>query len=249
MGDLSSKVAVITGGTNGIGLATAHRFVADGAKVVVTGRRQDKLNEAVAQIGKNVDGLQADGASLADAKRLHDFVKERHGRLDVLFASAGAAGFKPFGHVTEEEFDQIIDANIKGTFFTVQELLPLMPDGASIILNTSLVTSLGWPAFSVYSASKAAVRSFARTWTTDLKDRKIRVNALSPGNIETGIGHAAGLSDEQVEAYWADMRTRTPLGRNGVPEDIAAAASYLASSDSAFVSGIELTIDGGLGQV
>jgi NAD(P)-dependent dehydrogenase (short-subunit alcohol dehydrogenase family) len=187
MSKLSGKIAVITGGNSGMGLATARLFVENGAKVIITGRRQKDLDEAVASIGKDIEGVQGDISNRDDLDRLHDHIKSKYGRVDIVFANAGLGKVKPMPFVTEAEFDQTFDVNVKGTFFTVQKLLPLIPDGGSIILNASIAANKGMEAFSVYSATKAALRSFARTWTTDLKARKIRVNTLSPGPIDTPI--------------------------------------------------------------
>jgi NAD(P)-dependent dehydrogenase (short-subunit alcohol dehydrogenase family) len=245
MGKIENKVALITGGSTGMGLATAQRFVAEGAYVFITGRRQQELDAAVALIGNNIEGVQGDISSLADIERLRAHIESTVGRIDILFANAGVASFAPLGQVTEEAFDKLVDINFKGTFFTVQTLLPLISDGGSIILNSSIAASKAFPSFSVYSATKAAITSLARAWTADLQERRIRVNALSPGTIETPIGEAAGLTQEQNEAFLADTATRTPAGRNGTPEDIAAAALFLASNESSFVTGTELTVDGG----
>jgi NAD(P)-dependent dehydrogenase (short-subunit alcohol dehydrogenase family) len=242
-GRLEGKVAVVTGGNSGIGLATAKRFVAEGAYVFITGRRQAELDAAVKEIGSNVTGVQGDVANLADLDRLYAAVKAKKGRVDIVFANAGTAGLAPLGEITEEEFDRIFDTNVKGMLFTVQKALPLIPDGASIILNASIVASTGNPAFSVYSATKAAVRSFARTWILDLKERKIRVNAISPGPIETpGL---AGLAQELKAALLASV----PLGRMGTPDEIAKAAVFLGSEESSFVTGTELFVDGGAAQI
>lgn len=249
MGRLSGKIAVITGGNSGLGLATARRFVEEGASVIITGRRRAELDRAVADIGGSIDAFQADVANLADLEKLHDHISSSYGRVDILFANAGTASAAPLGEVSEEAFDMMANTNFKGTFFTVQALLPLIPDGGSIILNASIAGTKGNATISVYSATKAAIRSLARTWTADLKDRKIRVNALSPGTIVTPfIEHASG-SREQGDALFAYMEGQTPLGRNGRPEDIAAAALFLASDESSFVTGIELTVDGGYAQV
>ena len=249
MGKLDGKVAVVTGGNSGIGLATARRFAAEGAKVVITGRRQAELDRAVAEVGHGAIGVQGDVARLADLDRLFARVKEAHGRVDVLFANAGVANFAPIGTITEEHFDQIFDINVKGLLFTVQKALPLFVDGGSIILNASIVSVKGMGAFSVYSATKAAVRSFARTWTVDLKDRRIRVNALSPGPIDTpGVDALVG-SPEQAAQFKAGMITQVPLGRIGDADEIAKVAVFLASDDSSYVTGIELSVDGGMAQV
>lgn len=248
-GKLEGKVAVITGGNSGIGLATAKRFVAEGAYVFITGRRQAELDSAVKQIGENVTAVQGDVAKLADLDRLYATVKAAKHRIDILFANAGAAEYAPLGEITEEHFDRIFGANVKGLLFTVQKALPLMPDGASIILNASIVASKGLPAGSVYSATKAAVRSFARTWTMDLKDRGIRVNAVSPGFIDT-----PGLDDLLASAETGEQGKKTiangvPFGRFGTPDEIAKAVVFLASDDSSYVTGAELFVDGGYAQV
>jgi NAD(P)-dependent dehydrogenase (short-subunit alcohol dehydrogenase family) len=248
-GNLEGKVAVVTGGNSGIGLATAKRFVAEGAYVFITGRRQAQLDAAVKEIGNNVYGVQGDVAKLGDLDRLYATVKTRKGRIDILFANAGTAELVPLGSITEEHFDRTFNTNVKGLLFTVQKALPLIPDGASIILNASIVASTGNPAFSVYSATKAAVRSFARTWTLDLKERKIRVNAISPGPINTpgldGLGQTAGVGDQLKESLLASV----PLGRLGTPDEIAKAVVFLASDDSSFVTGTELFVDGGAAQI
>jgi NAD(P)-dependent dehydrogenase (short-subunit alcohol dehydrogenase family) len=249
MSKLTGKVAVITGGNSGMGLATARLFAAEGAQVVITGRRQKDLDDAVQSIGRNVEGVQGDVSRLADLDRLHDHLKAKYGRVDVIFANAGLGKVNPLGNISEEEFDTTFDINVKGLFFTVQKLLPLVPDGGSIILNASIAASSGMEAFSVYSASKAAVRSFARTWTADLKARKIRVNALSPGPIDTPIFGKAGLSAEQAAGFKDSFATQVPLGRMGHVDEIAKPVLFLASDDSSYVTGIELTVDGGLNQI
>jgi NAD(P)-dependent dehydrogenase (short-subunit alcohol dehydrogenase family) len=246
---LEGKVAVVTGGNSGIGLATAKEFVAEGAYVFITGRRQAQLDAAVKEIGRNITAVQGDVANLVDLDRLYSTVKAKKGRIDILFANAGVAELAPLGQITEEHFDRIFDTNVKGMLFTVQKALPLLPDGASIILNASIVASTGSPAFSVYSATKAAIRSFARTWIIDLKERKIRVNAISPGPIATpgldGLTQTAGIGDQ----LRAGLLVGVPLGRFGTPDEIARAAVFLASDDSSFVTGTELFVDGGLAQV
>jgi NAD(P)-dependent dehydrogenase (short-subunit alcohol dehydrogenase family) len=249
MGKLDGKVAVVTGGNSGIGLATARRFAAEGARVVITGRRQAELDRAVAEIGHGAIGVQGDVAKLADLDQLYATVQEKHGRVDVLFANAGGGTFAPLGSITEEHFDQQFGTNVKGLLFTVQKALPLFSDGGSIILNASIVSIKGMAAFSVYSATKAAVRSFARTWTVDLTDRKIRVNALSPGPIETPA--LDGLAKTKVEAdqIKAGLASQVPLGRMGDADEIAKVAVFLASDDSSYVTGIELFVDGGMAQV
>jgi NAD(P)-dependent dehydrogenase (short-subunit alcohol dehydrogenase family) len=246
---LEGKVAVITGGNSGIGLATARRFVAEGAHVFITGRRQAELNEAVKQIGKNVTGVQGDVTNLADLDRLFATVKRQQGRLDVLFANAGVVVPTPLGLISEEHFDKVFTINVKGLLFTVQKALPLFAAGGSIILNGSIAGSQGTEAASVYCASKAAVRSFARCWTTDLRRRQIRVNLISPGPIETPILHKAGLTREQIDEFKASQVAAVPMGRLGTPEEVASACVFLASSDSSYVTGIELFVDGGIAQV
>src|SRR4051812_37262653 len=249
MGKLDGKVAVVTGGNSGIGLATARRFASEGAKVVITGRRQAELDRAVAEIGHGAIGVQGDVAKLADLDQLYATVEEKHGRIDVLFANAGGGSFAPLGSITEEHFDREFGINVKGLLFTVQKALPLFNDGGSIILNASIVSIKGMAAFSVYSATKAAVRSFARTWTMDLKDRKIRVNALSPGPIATpGVDGLAGSKEEAAQIK-EGLAGQVPLGRMGDPDEIAKAAVFLASDDSSFVAGVELFVDGGMAQV
>ena len=248
-GKLEGKVAVITGGNSGIGLATAKRFVAEGAYIFITGRRQAELDAAVKKIGENVAGVQGDVAKLADLDRLYATVKAKKGRIDILFANAGIGELAPLGAITEEHFDKTFNTNVKGLLFTVQKALPLLPDAASIILNASIVASTGNPAFSVYSATKAAVRSFARTWILDLKERKIRVNAISPGPINTpgldGLAQTAGVGDQLKESLLASV----PMGRIGTPDEIAKAVVFLASDDSSFVTGTELFVDGGAAQI
>jgi NAD(P)-dependent dehydrogenase (short-subunit alcohol dehydrogenase family) len=246
---LEGKVAVVTGGNSGIGLATARRFVAEGAHVFITGRRQAELDEAVRQIGKNVTGVRGDVSNLADLDRLLAIVKEQHGRLDVLFANAGVPAAAPLGEISEEHFDKVFNINVKGLLFTVQKALPLFTDGGSIILNASVAASKGLEFISVYSATKAAVRSFARCWTTDLRHRQIRVNVISPGLIETPISNKAGRTREQVDEFKASLVAAVPLGRIGTPDEVAKAAVFLASDDSSYVTGIELFVDGGMAQV
>jgi len=246
-GKLEGKVAVVTGGNSGIGLATAKRFVAEGAFVFITGRRQAQLEAAVKDLGNNAFGVQGDVASLADLDRLYAAVKATKGRIDILFANAGVAEIAPLGAITEEHFDRTFDTNVKGLLFTVQKALPLITDGGSVILNASIVASTGNPALSVYSATKAAVRSFARTWILDLKERRIRVNAISPGPIDTpGLDGLAQGAGEQLKA---SLIAGVPLGRLGVPDEIARAAVFLASDDSSFVTGTELFVDGGAAQI
>ena len=247
MDTLNGKVAVITGGDSGIGLAAAKRLVADGAYVFITGRRQRALDDAVKQIGQNVTAVVGDVSRLADLDHLFATVQELKGRIDILFANAGIAEGAPLGAISEEQFDRTFGVNVKGTLFTVQKALPLLADGASIILTSSIVGSKGFADRSVYSATKAALRSFARTWTTDLKRRKVRVNVVSPGNIDTpGLRGLAQTDSEGLNARFGD---RIPLGRVGKPEDIASAVAFLASDESSYITGIELFVDGGLAQV
>ena len=249
MNKLEGKIALITGGNSGIGLATAKQFVNEGAYVFITGRRDPELAVAVKEIGRNVTGVQGDVSKLDDLDRLFAQIKREKGKLDIVFANAGVAKYAPFGEITEEHYDSIFDINVKGLLFTVQKALALLPDGASIILNASIVASRGLPANSVYSSTKAAVRSFARTWTTDLKDRRIRVNAVSPGATDT-----PGLSNLLASAAVGEDRLKTiansvPLGRLGTPDEIAKAVVFLASDDSSYITGTELFVDGGFAQV
>ena len=247
---LAGKVALVTGGSSGLGLATAKRFVDEGAKVFITGRRQDELDKAVEQIGQGVVGVQGDIAKLPDLDRLYAEIEKKAGRLDVLFANAGGGEFLPLGQITEAHVDKWLGINIKGTLFTVQKALPLMPDGASIVLNGSITSKKGIPAFSVYAATKAALRSFARSWSVDLRERKIRVNVVAPGTVVTpGYKNELGLTDEQITQFEAQAAAAAPLGRAGTPDEIAKAVLFLASDDSSYVNGIELVVDGGLAQV
>ena len=249
MGKLEGKVAVITGGSSGIGLAAAQAFAAEGAQVFITGRRQNELDAAVKQIGKNAIGVQGDVSNLADLDRLYDEVKRKQARIDVLFANAGGGDFVALGSITEEQFDKTFSINVKGLLFSVQKALPLFQDGGSIILNGSVAGSKGLESFSVYSATKAAVRSFARTWTTDLKARGIRVNVISPGPIDTPIFNSMGASKEELDQLKTNLALPVPMGRMGRPEEVAKAALFLASADSSFVTGVELFVDGGMAQV
>src|SRR6202795_2682318 len=249
MGKLDGKIALVTGGNSGIGLATAKQFVNEGAYVFITGRRQMELDAAVKEIGSNVTGVRGNVSNLGDLDRLFEQIKREKGKLDIVFANAGSAKYAPFGTITEELYDSIFNINVKGLLFTVQKALPLMPDGASIILNASVVASKGLSANSVYSATKAAVRSFARTWTTDLKDRRIRVNAVSPGTIETP-GLKELLASSQVGEQRRKMvASAIPLGRFGQPDEVANAVVFLASDDSSYITGTELFVDGGFAQI
>jgi NAD(P)-dependent dehydrogenase (short-subunit alcohol dehydrogenase family) len=243
MGKLEGKVAVITAATSGMALASAKLFVEEGAHVYITGRRQDKLDEAVKLIGRNVTGVQGDAANLDDLDRLYQTVQREKGKIDILFASAGRGEFATLEQVTPEHFDATFDLNVRGTLFTVQKALPLFNNDGSIFLNGSIAGVKGFPAFSVYSASKAALRSFARTWLVELKDRGIRVNVLSPGSIDTPA--LQGLDAGMRQGFKAQI----PRGEMGRPEEIATVALFLASSDSSFVNGIELFVDGGTAQI
>jgi len=249
MGKLEGKIALVTGGTSGIGLATARSFMTDGAYVFITGRRAAELAAAVKEIGSNVTGVQGDVSNLGDLDRLFEQIKREKGKLDIVFANAGTAKYAPLGQITEELYDSTFDTNVKGLLFTVQKALPLIPDGSSIILNASIVASKGLSSNSVYSATKAAVRSFARTWTTDLKVRRIRVNAVSPGSIDTpGLNELLG-SSEVGQQRLKMISNAVPLGRLGKPEEIAKAVTFLASDDSSYITGAELFVDGGFAQV
>jgi NAD(P)-dependent dehydrogenase (short-subunit alcohol dehydrogenase family) len=249
VGKLEGKIALITGGNSGIGLATAKQFVKEGAYVFITARRDAELAAAVKEIDRNATGIRGDVSNLGDLDRLFAQIKNDKGKLDIVFANAGIAKYAPLGAITEEIYDSIFNINVKGLLFTVQKALPLMPDGAAIILNASIVASKGLAANSVYSATKAAVRSFARTWTTDLKTRRIRVNAVSPGSTDT-----PGLSDLLASSEVGEQRKKmianaVPLGRFGTPDEIAKAVVFLASDDASYIAGTELFVDGGFAQV
>jgi NAD(P)-dependent dehydrogenase (short-subunit alcohol dehydrogenase family) len=247
---LAGKIAVITGGSSGIGLATAKRFVDEGAYVFITGRRQSELDAAVSEMGHNAMGVQGDVSKLADIDKLYAAVKKQKGKLDILFANAGTGALAPLEQISEEHFDKQFNVNVRGLLFTVQKALPLLQEGGSIVLNASIVSITGNPALSVYSATKAAVRSFARTWSVDLKERKIRVNAISPGIIPTpGYNTSLGMTQEQVDQFVQSSIGNIPLGRPGTTDEIAKAVSFLASDDSSYVNGIELFVDGGLAQI
>jgi NAD(P)-dependent dehydrogenase (short-subunit alcohol dehydrogenase family) len=249
MGKLEGKIALVTGGSSGIGLAAAKRFVHEGAYVFITGRRKPELERAVKEIGRNVTGIQGDVSNLDDLDRLFEQIKRESGKLDIVFANAGVARFAALGAIREEFFDSIFNINVKGVLFTVQKALPLLPEGASIILNASIVGSKGFAANSVYSATKAALRSFARTWTTDLKERRIRVNAVSPGSTDTPGARDLLASSEVGEKRKKMIAESVPLGRFGTPDEIAKAVVFLASEDSSYVTGAELFVDGGAAQV
>ncbi|MFF8478975.1 SDR family oxidoreductase [Streptomyces sp. NPDC015414] len=249
MGQLDGKTAIVTGGTSGIGLATAQRFAAEGAYVFITGRRKEALDAAVESIGAGVTGIQSDVSDLAGLDRLYAAVEQQGRRIDVLFANAGGGGFSTLEQVTEQHFDETFGNNVKGMLFTVQKALPLLNEGASVILTGSTAASVGNEAFGVYGASKAAVRSFARTWANELKGRTIRVNTISPGPIDTpGI---AGLAPdaEQAAQLKGFLASQVPLARMGRPDEVASAAVFLASDQSTFITGIELFVDGGINQI
>ena len=247
MGKLEGRIAVVTGGNSGIGLATAKRLAADGAYVFILGRKQDELDAAVAAIGRNVTAVQGDVSKLEHLDRLFAAVKQGKGTIDILFVNAGIAEAAPLGEISEDLYDRTFGINVKGAVFTVQKALPLLRDGSSVILTSSIVGSKGLPGVSVYSATKAALRSFARTWTTDLKARRIRVNVVSPGTIDTpGLRGLRGVDDKGLDDLYAP---RIPLGRVGQPDDIAGAVAFLASDDASYVTGIELFVDGGLAQI
>jgi NAD(P)-dependent dehydrogenase (short-subunit alcohol dehydrogenase family) len=246
---LEGKIALVTGGNSGIGLATAKRFVAEGAKVIITGRRKENLDAAVKEIGSDATGIQADASKLEDIDRVYAEIKKQYGRLDVLFVNAGGGEFATIDAVTEEHFDKTFNTNVKGLFFTVQKALALIPAGGTIVLNASIVSIKGMAAFGVYSATKAAVRSFARTWTNELKDRQIRVNVVSPGPIDTPGVDGLAQDAEQAKQLKAGLASQVPLGRMGTADEIAKAVVFLASDDSSFVAGVELFVDGGMVQV
>jgi NAD(P)-dependent dehydrogenase (short-subunit alcohol dehydrogenase family) len=249
MAKLSGKVALVTGGNSGMGLATARLFAAEGARVVITGRRPEALDQAAKAVGASVLAVQGDVSNMADLDRLYGTIKDQFGHLDVIFANAGHGAVVPLGQVTEEQFDSEFDTNVKGLFFTVQKALPLLREGASIILNASIAATKGVEGFSVYSATKAAVRSFARTWTSDLKARRIRVNSISPGPIDTPIFGKTGMSQEQIDGFKQAMTGQVPLGRMGRSEEIATTVLFLASDDSSYITGVDLAVDGGMAQV
>ncbi|MDX2198752.1 MAG: glucose 1-dehydrogenase [Phycisphaerae bacterium] len=247
---LDGKIALITGGSSGLGLATAKRFVGEGAQVVVTGRSQADLDNAVVEIGRSTLGVRGDVSNLADLDKLYETIRERYGRLDIVFANAGGGAFVTLGEITEEHFDKYFGINVKGTLFTVQKALPLMTNGGAIVLNASMVTIKGLPGFSVYASTKAALRSFARSWAVDLQGKNIRVNVVSPGVVVTpAYKNELRMNDEQIMAFEAEAALKTPLGRSGTPDEIARAVLFLASDDSTYITGAELFVDGGAAQV
>lgn len=249
MDRLSEKIALITGGSSGIGLETAKLFAKEGAFVFITGRRQAELEKAVAAIGSNAKGIRGDIANLGDLDRLFEEIKEDKGRLDILFANAGLGEFAPLGTITEAHFDKTFGVNVRGTLFTVQKALPLMGEGSAIVLNASIAAIKGTPAFSVYAATKAAIRSFARGWSVDLRDSKIRVNVVSPGTVPTPAYDGFGMTEDQMAGFLKGHSDVAPVGRVGLPSEIAEAVLFLASDKSSFVNGAELFVDGGFAQV
>lgn len=246
---LEGKVAVVTGGNSGIGLATAKRFVAEGANVFITGRRQSELDSAVKEIGKNVTAIQGDVSNPADLDRLFAAVKQQKGHIDILFANAGIGELAPLGSITEAHFDKTFGVNVKGALFTVQKALPLLRDGASVVLNASIAGSKGLPGMTVYSATKAALRSFARTWATEFKGRNIRFNVVSPGPIDTPGVNSLAASPAELEQLKVGLVANVPLARWGTSDEIAKAVSFLGSDDSSFITGTELFVDGGMAQI
>ena len=249
-GKFENKVVVVTGGTSGIGHATAKHFAAEGASVFITGRRQEELDAAVKTIGGKLHGVRADMSKLADIDRLYDAVQQKHSQIDVLFANAGGGSMLPLGAITEEQYEDTFGRNVKGVIFTVQKALPLLRDGASVILTGSTAGVTGTAAFSIYGASKAAVRNLARSWTLDLKERGIRVNVVSPGPVNTpGLVGLAGPDAAQQQGLLDYMATQVPIGRVADPDEIAKAVAFLASDDASFVVGAELFVDGGQAQV
>jgi len=249
MARLTGKVAVVTGGNSGIGLATAQRFHEEGAQVVISGRDQKTLDQAVKTIGGDIIAIRADVSKLADLDRLYKTVADKFGKIDVLFANAGIAKFAPVNDSTEILFDEVFDVNVKGVYFTIQKALPLLNDGASIIINSSVVNETGAAGASVYAATKAAVRSFARTLTTELVDRGIRINVVSPGPITTPILGRTGLPQEQVDEFARDIVSKVPMKRFGKPEEVADTVLFLATPESSYITGVDINVDGGMGQV
>ena len=248
-GKLEGKIALVTGGNSGIGFATAKQFIAEGAFVYITGRRETELKAAEEALGHQAKAVRADVSNLGDLDVLYAQIQKEKGHLDVLFANAGSGSFVPLGQITEEHYEQTFDTNVKGILFTVQKALPLIPDGGTIVLDASLASIKGSPAFSVYAATKAAVRSFARSWTSDLKDRKIRVNVVSPGPIDTPGARGLVKTEEEQKTFYGQMAAMIPLGRMGEADEVAKAVLFLASADASFIAGVELFVDGGAGQI
>ena len=249
MKKLEGKIAVVTGGNSGIGLATAQRFHEEGAKVVISGRDQKTLDQAVKKIGGEVLAVRADVSKVADLEKLYKTVGEKFGKIDVLFANAGVAKFAPFAQTDEALFDEVFNINVRGVYFTIQKALPLLNDGASIIINSSVVNQTGTPNASVYAATKAAVRSFARTLTSELVERNIRVNVVSPGPIVTPLFGRTGLPQEAVDEFAKQIVAKVPMKRFGQPEEIASTVLFLATPEASYISGVDLNVDGGMGQV
>lgn len=249
MGKLDGKIAVITGGNSGIGLATAKLFVREGAKVVITGRNQETLDAAAQSIGNGADAIRSDISKMSDIEALRGHVEKKHGHVDIIFANAGGGRPNTFEYMSEEEFDFTVDTNFKGTYFTVQKLLPLMTSGGSIILNTSTLSTQGRPYVSVYSATKAAIRSLARSLTAELTEKGIRVNAMAPGHIDTDQMRKVGMSEEMIEQTKTQVHAQIPMHRSGTVDEIATAVLFLASDDSTYVTGTELCVDGGWAQI
>jgi NAD(P)-dependent dehydrogenase (short-subunit alcohol dehydrogenase family) len=249
MGKLDGKIAVITGGSDGMGLATAKQFAREGAKVVITGRNQATLDAAAQSIGQGVDAVRSDMSKMSDIDALREFVEKKHGRVNIIFANAGAARPNMFEYMSEEEFDFTIACTFKGTYFTVQKLLPLMTSGGSIVLNTTTLTTKGMPYVSVYSAGKAAIRSLARSLTAELIDKGIRVNAMAPGYIDTDQARKSGVSEEMIEHTKSQVHAQIPMHRSGTVDEIAKAVLFLASDDSSYLTGSELCVDGGWAQI
>ena len=249
MGRLDGKVAVITGGNSGMGLATARLFASEGAKVVITGRDQATLDAAAQSIGNGADAIRSDISKMSDIDALREHVEKKHGRVDIIFANAGGARPNMFEYMSEEEFDFTVDTNFKGTYFTVQKLLPLMSSGGSVILNTSTLSTQGRPYVSVYSATKAAIRSLARSLTAELTEKGIRVNAMAPGYIDTDLARKGGMSEDMIEQTKTQVHAQIPMHRSGTVDEIASAVLFLACDDSAYVTGTELCVDGGWAQI